>query len=303
VADKPRAEELSLLRGRITREQARELELVLYSQGMASWVVRAGGAFGLGVQPFDLAPAQEILRLYEEENRVDEPERRAPGRPAPPAAGALESAVCVSLAMAGFFALAGPRDPDVAVFSVGSADAARILAGELWRTVTALCLHADLAHLVSNVVFGSLFLTLVGRILGPGVALLLVITAGAFGNLVNAVLRSSDHVSIGASTAVFGAVGLLCGLGVMRWRHRTGGLRRAAVPVAAGVGLLAMLGSAEGRVDVFAHLFGFLAGIPLGLIAAAAFSKPPGVAVQLGAAACAAIAIGASWWLAFTQSG
>ena len=60
-------------------------------------------------------------------------------------------------------------------------------AGELWRAVTALCLHADLAHLTANALFGSFFLAAAGRSLGAGLALALVTLAGAGGNAVNAV--------------------------------------------------------------------------------------------------------------------
>jgi hypothetical protein len=44
--------------------------------------------------------------------------------------------------------LTGPREPGAIWFDRGSASAQQILAGEVWRTVTALTLHADLAHVV-----------------------------------------------------------------------------------------------------------------------------------------------------------
>ena len=46
-------------------------------------------------------------------------------------------------------------------FEGGSADSTRILAGELWRSVTALCLHADVGHVASNALFGALFLVVI----------------------------------------------------------------------------------------------------------------------------------------------
>ena len=101
-------------------------------------------------------------------------------------------------------------------FERGSADADRILHGELWRTVTALTLHADLAHVLSNAIGITVFLGALSSIMGPGLSSALVLLAGAGGNLANALIHGSSHVSIGASTSVFGAVGMLGGLGLAR---------------------------------------------------------------------------------------
>ena len=75
-----------------------------------------------------------------------------------------------------------------------------ILAGELWRAVTALTLHADHAHLLSNAIACALFLSVVCGALGAGVGSALVLLAGAGGNLANALLHGSHRVSVGAAT-------------------------------------------------------------------------------------------------------
>jgi rhomboid protease GluP len=165
-------------------------------------------------------------------------------------------------------------------FERGSADADRILQGELWRTVTALSLHANLAHALSNAIGITVFLGALSSILGPGLSSALVLLAGAGGNLANALIYGSSHVSIGASTSVFGAVGMLGGLGLARRGQRKVPRRRAWVPVAAALALLAMLGTGGERVDVLAHLFGFLFGGVLGLLFAFVAPSPPGRLVQ-----------------------
>ena len=71
---------------------------------------------------------------------------------------------------------------------------------------------------LSNAIFGALFMAAALRVLGPGLGGLMVLASGAVGNLANAFLYGSAHSSVGASTAIFGAVGLLGGLGVMRRR-------------------------------------------------------------------------------------
>src|SRR5438132_399884 len=80
-----------------------------------------------------------------------------------------------------------------------------------------------------------------GRLLGPGLGTWLVLLAGAGGNALNAWVHVAHHTSIGASTAVFGALGILGGLQFGRLRGR----RRAWLALAATLALLALVGSDE----------------------------------------------------------
>ena len=74
---------------------------------------------------------------------------------------------------------------------------------------------------------------------------------------------------VGASTAVFAAVGLLVAHGMI-WSHGGQGFRRHRswlVPFGGGLGLLGVFGSGgDGlNVDVGAHLAGFVAGVAVGM--------------------------------------
>ena len=138
--------------------------------------------------------------------------------------------------------------------------------GEWWRAVTALMLHADVAHFAGNLVFGAFFAYLLGQYVGSGTAALAMLGGGAAGNLINAWLQVPDHRSIGASTAVFAALGVVAAQvafgGTARyrsWAHR-------ASPLVAGIGLLAYLGTGDEHTDIAAHLAGFLAGAAVGLL-------------------------------------
>jgi membrane associated rhomboid family serine protease len=126
-----------------------------------------------------------------------------------------------------------------------------------------------------------------------GLGLLLVVASGALGNGLNAVANGHGHDSIGASTAVFGAIGILAGMALAR-RNRAGQSgARLLLPVGAGIGLLGMLGMGGVRVDVFAHLYGLLAGGLLGIGAslAAPGRPPPRIQLALGLCAVALVAI------------
>ena len=276
----------------VDRPLADEWSLVLTSQGIESAIRHTPQGFAVCVDAADLDDALRSLDTYALEN----PETPAPAEQPEDPIGELDRFVGGSLGalMIAFFLVTGPRNPDVVWFAEGSADASRILAGELWRTVTALCLHADLGHVLSNALFGALFVSAVCAGLGAGVGLFLTLAAGAIGNLANAVFQGPDHVSIGASTAVFGAVGLLAGRAVAQ-RLRRGELGlRLWVPIAAGLGLIAMLGTGE-RSDIWAHGFGFLAGGFLGVPASLAWPERAGRSLQWAALGLAVAVLVQSW--------
>ena len=148
----------------------------------------------------------------------------------------------------------------------GKAHAQLIREGEWWRTITALTLHADGSHLLNNLVFGALFGILLGHELGMGMAWLSILLAGAVGNGLNAWWHAPDHISIGASTAIFSALGLLMALQWQRYdplrQHR---LRRWA-PTVIGAVLLGYLGTSGARTDVLAHVTGMGSGAVFGLV-------------------------------------
>jgi membrane associated rhomboid family serine protease len=92
------------------------------------------------------------------------------------------------------------------------------------------------------------------------------LAAGALGNLANAALRGPGYGGVGASTAVFGAIGLLAGLRIGRYRRRQASRGEATAAVLAAVMLLALTGL-NPETDVLAHLWGFAIGLGLGLLA------------------------------------
>ncbi len=287
---------LETLRRTPRAREADEWALVLTSQEIPSRIVREGEGLSVWVRGEDVARARTTLEAYEREN-APAPHERTPAPDYPGSAPTWVALLAAAL-LAVFYLVGGPRAAGGRFFEVGGADALRIGHGEVWRTVTALFLHLDLPHLAANMLFGAFFLAAVGRSVGPGLALVLVLLAGASGNLVNALLRDTPHVAVGASTAVFGAVGLLSGLRVVGRRAKGAGWRSRLAPLAAGLALLAMLGSAGDRVDVYAHLFGLLVGTLLGALAGGVLTGPPGMGGQLLAGAMACTAVAGSWLLA-----
>ncbi len=172
--------------------------------------------------------------------------------------------------------------------------------------ITALTLHADAQHVLGNVISGSIFGAMISRRIGPGGALFAMLAAGALGNTANALYHLPEgHRSIGASTAVFAAVGLLAAVqlvldvGRRRERHRFG-LVDFLAPVVGGLALLGALGSGR-HSDLGAHGFGFLSGVVVGLAVAWLIRRQdarPSTTLQVVAALSAFAIIGGSWALA-----
>lgn len=175
--------------------------------------------------------------------------------------------------------------------------------GEWYRVVTALTLHADSPHLFANVLFGGAFLVPLCRRTGAGFGWLLTLCAGAGGNVLNALARPASYMSLGSSTAMFGAVGVLSGLLALEDGGR--GWRRMLVPLAAGFAVLGMLGTEGENTDVGAHLFGLVAGIGVGGIAQVYVNRrgTPGNLGQFISGASALCLCAASWWLALRLRG
>jgi rhomboid protease GluP len=276
--------------------ELREWALVLSSMGISHVVRDAPPGWVILVTGSDHARAVEAIRLYEAENQNWPPKRQ---RELLPYARSLAAPLVMSLLVI-FFGVTGPSRTGSMWFAQGTASSQRILHGEIWRTVTALTLHADTLHVLGNALTGSIFLSAVNRRLGDGRGPLVVLVAGALGNAMNAAWHRTGHFSIGASTAVFAAVGVLVATQLMV--DRKSGPRswfERAAPVVGGLSLLGMLGASP-NADLLAHLFGLVAGLVVGLVAALALrgktrSSP---AVQIVSAALTAAIIVASWSLA-----
>ncbi len=209
------------------------------------------------------AEAANELRLYDEEN----PPQRQPRQAQPyQYQDAVPGIAAYIIAVVVFAWLSWTSAFGQDWLSAGRIDGVLVRAGEWWRAITALTMHSGLRHLAGNLVFGAFFGWLAGRLLGSGVAWAAVIVTAAAGNLLNTLLLESTHRSIGASTAVFAALGLTVGfvwaaklMAQDRWAYRLG-------PIVGGLALLMYTGTGDENTDIGAHLMGFVSGFAGGIL-------------------------------------
>ena len=246
------------------RDRAEEWSLVLLARGVPHALYREQGRWRIEVAEERAEEAIREIETYEGENEEPLAEEPASGT-----SGGIEATFWVMLGLMAFYKmttmdLAGFGFQAIPWKNLGSVDVWRVHQGEWWRLVTGLTLHGDPTHLLSNVAAGSIFLVVLTRELGGGTAWSAALAAGALGNGLNCLVQGYDHDALGFSTSVFGAVGVLAGLRAMEGPGHRAPLDRL-VPVGAGLGLLAMLGTGGGNIDVASHVFGFACGIVLGL--------------------------------------
>jgi rhomboid protease GluP len=247
-----------------TLADARQQVLVLAAVGIECHLITTDRDVGLYVAASDVEQAVQELACYERENLLSG-QRPLPARPA---RHAVDAALAYCAVLLFFFGAERRHALSVDWAAIGAAQAGLIRDGAWWRTFTALSLHADPLHLMSNMASGVIFGIFVAQLLGSGLAWLTILLAGALGNALNALVQWPEHTAVGASTGIFGALGILSGYmrrsRVVPWR---GGLRRWA-PLGGGVMLLVFLGFSGERTDIGAHVAGFAMGGVMGLILA-----------------------------------
>ncbi|PLX82534.1 MAG: rhomboid family intramembrane serine protease [Desulfuromonas sp.] len=288
--------------GRALSSQVAETwSLVLTARDVPHRVQRCGWGREIFVAPTLRERARRELRLYEGENR-----NWPPTYSKTVLADNTLATLSALLLLGVFHNLTILQEPALGGAAIdwvrtGNADAGKILDGQWWRLVTALTLHADGRHLLGNLLIGGFFIVRLCREVGSGLGWSLLLLSGLLGNLINAHMQDLHHRSVGLSTAVFGAVGLLAALSVMR--HRRSLRSRWPLPLAAAAALLGLLGTSGENTDLGAHLFGFVAGLGLGMTAGA-WLKTRGLPSPFGNAllAVAALALTLGAWLAAFQN-
>lgn len=253
-----------------------EMQMVLEASGIPSLVSHRWRGWSVAVDRALAASAAAEIADYQSESEAERSESHSiQTRAATTPPGAILGVCCYVLVLFIFAAIdwsssqlePGEQFPFFARH--GQLDVLQVLDGQWWRAITALTLHSDGIHLSSNLLYGSIFGFLAGRLLGGGVGWLTILAGGFAGNMVNAWTRGSEHFAIGASTAVFAALGIAVAHGLaplfgMRGKTFGRSMMRRWTPLISGLVLLGWFGMGDERTDVNAHISGFFCGLGAG---------------------------------------
>jgi rhomboid protease GluP len=235
-----------------------EFSLVLEAQGIEHETRESEDSWVLSVPPAMLRQAYDEISRYSAERSL--PRSVPDAIKARPGAAVGAIAYVVILLLTAYCAGNGLFGADW--LSIGDLDAGA--KSEWWRAVTALTLHLDQEHLLGNLLFGVIAGIAAARLLGDGLAWASILGAAALANYTEILIAPVAHRAVGASTAVFAALGLLTG---MAWRQRLTLRERLWyrwAPLIAGICLLTLLGAGNAHVDVLGHGLGFIFGIGVG---------------------------------------
>lgn len=239
--------------------------------------------------------AREEIRLYEQQNR----NWLAGCRPAPEPdkAESFHMNIWFAYVLLVFHLRLGAFDATNPLLRAACADGPAIMAGEWWRTVTALTIHSGIVHLLSNMVFIILVGHFVCRAFGGGLGILLILISGALANWLTAAVIQPEYLSVGASTAGFAALGILVTRQVIKNYRRYPDWRsiwsRVWLPFCAGLAMLGMTGTGP-RSDIAAHAFGFITGM-LAAFPLALLEKTPPRRTQIMLVTLAATILATAW--------
>jgi membrane associated rhomboid family serine protease len=285
---------MSVLFKNLSEDDADTYRLVLSSTGIFHHVREEGYGWEIRVNDTDYEKAVIAIEQYLKEN----PELQKAEDPLYYKYQRTFTGIWVSiLLIACHVVIAMSGKSDLFIKTYGSS-AFHILHGEFYRSVTSLMLHADPLHLMGNIAGIAIFGTAVCSIMGWGVGWLMILATGIVGNLTNALLYKSGHMSVGASTAIFGAIAMLSAHQFFKKFKQPGQKIKAVLPLSCGLALLGILGSGA-HSDVMAHLFGFLAGIVLGSLYSVFVKGPKAKGYQAGSLLITLGLLAMAWLKAF----
>jgi rhomboid protease GluP len=277
----------------LTQKQTDVCVLVLTSSGVLHRISKNKKSWDVWVDESHYERALVSMELYFRENRTalqDFAEKNTELT-----RDTVISGIIISIMLLLWYIMVQNAGDTKEVVNRFGASAVKILDGEYYRSVTALMLHKDEVHLAGNMIGLFIFGTALCSVTGWGVGWLMILCSGVAGNLVNAYMYESAHVSIGASTAVFGAIGILAGYQGFKNKRTPNKMKTVWMPLACGLALLGLLGSGGVDVDIMAHLFGFFCGALIGGIYSLLIKKQPAKIIQWLSLTCMVAIVFFAW--------
>lgn len=246
----------------LNRKRAKLILVILASQSIRATLEQdSTGQFMICVSPEDYSNARYHLAQYDKENQLKAEKMRNSDFPASSFFSPAALVIMVLMSLVHMVSTqTGTHGSALFKFGISPYFLSQ---GDTYRAITALFLHADTEHLLGNLAGLLIFASPMIRLTGYGTGPFLLLCAAVTGNLISNGLEQNAVLSIGASTAVMAAAGLLAAWQVCN--NPFVSIFKRLVPLAAGATLMAMFSHGE-RTDVSAHFFGFISGIGVGFL-------------------------------------
>ena len=148
---------------------------------------------------------------------------------------------------------------------------------QIYRLISAIFLHVHFLHIFGNLITTFMFLSRIEHTYGPAKTLIIYLLSGIGGNIFSALVGPSG-VKAGASTALYGIIGVIIGYIVINWNGLdlvgqqmkcqifcTGFMVIIFIFIFTPTSASSSTGSST-SIDYFGHLGGFLSGVWLSSI-------------------------------------
>ena len=130
--------------------------------------------------------------------------------------------------------------------------------GEFYRLLTCMFVHADILHILFNMIALYSIGPVVERYYGKSKFLLIYLISGLLGSIFSGVFMTANSISIGASGAIFGLLGSICYFTYYYRATLQGILRGSIMPV---IIINLVIGFLSSSIDLSAHIGGLIGGI------------------------------------------
>ncbi|MDD7305678.1 MAG: rhomboid family intramembrane serine protease [Peptoniphilaceae bacterium] len=133
--------------------------------------------------------------------------------------------------------------------------------GQWWRLICAQFIHIGFFHILMNMYFLNEIGPIFEKLYGPRNFLIIYLLSGLIGNLFTYAFGSLNSVSAGASTSLYGLLGLA--IGIMLNYHNDEILRSFGASFISVVAINLIYSFLMPRVGILGHLGGFIGGLVL----------------------------------------
>ena len=183
------------------------------------------------------------------------------------------------------------------LLAVGGIRAREVFAGEYWRVLTAIFLHAGFLHLLLNMWILWSVGSIAERLFGHVGFAVVYVGSGIFGGVASTMFNAEEVVSVGASGAIFGICAAV-GAFLLRFQDALPphAVKRLGGEVGALLAYNIFYGFTHTGIDNAAHIGGALGGFCLGFALATSLNEQlPGLADPrrwIAAVACLGVSFG-----------